>query len=177
MNQIKSPGFRYGILGGLAVIFFFALLYYGRKELFINPWFQWGSLLIYLIFMYQAAREDCAEFGADRDFRAVVRTPFMVFLLINLAYWLFYYAIHLADKSMIVMELDKAITMLQQQVLAGAGDPDKANDIRQQIAQMEKMKANPVEPLGPVLAQMAQGAVGGFGLAAGIAALIRAKRG
>jgi hypothetical protein len=176
MNQIKNPGIRYGILGGLAVVFFFALLYYGRKELFVNPWCQWGSLVIYLIFMYQASREDCAEFGTGREFRMVVRTPFMVFLLINLAYWLFFYAIHLADKSLIVLELDKGIQMLQQQLLAGAGDPAKANEIRQQIEQMEKMRATPVQPLVPVLAQMLQGALGGFALAAGIAALVKNSR-
>lgn len=172
---MKNPGIRYGLLGAAAVVFFFALLYYTKKEHFLNPWLQWGSLLIYLVFMFRAAKEDCAANGANRDFREIVRTPFVVFLLINLGYWLFFYTIHLADHSLIVMELDKGILLLQQQIQAGTGDPVKANDMRIQIAELEKLKANPAQPLGPVLAQMAQGALGGFALAAGIAAILRSE--
>jgi hypothetical protein len=173
MNQSKSPEIRYGLLGGVAVVLFFGLMYAVRKELFLNPWIQWGSLILYLVFMYQAAREDVAQNGAGREFREIVRTPFVVFILINLGYWLFFYGIHLADKSLIVMELDKIIQMTQQQISDGTGDPARANDLRLQVAEFEKMRANPIEPLGPVLAQMAKGALGGFALAAGIAALLR----
>lgn len=170
---MQSPGVRYGILGGIGVVFYYAILYFSNKVLFLNPGFQWGGLIIYLLFMYRAAVEDCKLHGATRDFREIVRTPFMVFLLVNFAYYLFFYALHLADKSLIVMELDANIKMLQVQIQAGTGDPVQANELRLQISDLEKLKAAPNQPLGPVLMQIAQGAIGGFGLAAAIAAILR----
>jgi hypothetical protein len=171
--KMQSPGVRYGILGGIAVVFYFAILYFSNKALFLNPGFQWGSLVIYLLFMYRAAVEDCAANGATRDFSILVRTPFITFLLVNVAYYLFFYAIHLADKSLIVMELDANIKMLQAQIQAGTGDPVQANELRLQIADLEKLKVDPHQALGPVILQMAQGAIGGFGLSASIAAILR----
>ena len=170
---MQAPSVRLGILGGIAVVFYFAILYFSNKALFLNPGLQWSALVIYLVFMYQAAVADCKLHGAERDFRELVRTPFLVFLLINFAYYLFFYALHLADKSLIVMELDANIQMLQAQIQAGTGDPVEANNLRLQIADLEKIKAAPNQPLGPVLMQMAQGAIGGFGLAAVIAAILR----
>lgn len=170
---MKSPGIRYGLLGGAVVVFYFALLYFAKKELFLNPWLQWGAMLLYIVFMFKAAQEDTARPDGPRDFRNISRTPFLVFLLINLAYWLFFYGIHLGDTSLIVMELDGNIRMLQEQIQAGTGDPARANELRQQIADLEKLKAAPAQPLGPVLAQMAQGALGGFAISAIIAAILK----
>ena len=156
-------------------MFFFVLAYAIKRDLFLNTWLYWGTLLIYLLFMYRASVEDCAQKGANRDFRELVRTPFVVFLLINLGYWLLYYALHLTDKDLIILEVNAKIQYLQQQIQAGTGDPVTANDLRQQVVELEKLKADPVQPLGPVLAQMARGALGGFVLAAGIAAIVRSK--
>lgn len=103
----------------------------------------------------------------------MLRTPFLVFILINLAYWLFYYGLHLFDKNLIVLELDANIRMLQSELSAGTGDPSTAHDLRLQIDQMEMLRRQPMQPLGPVLLQMAQGAIGGFALAAIIVSLNR----
>jgi len=173
---MKNSAIRYGLLGAAAVVCYFALLYFARKEQFLNPWLQWASLVLYVFFMYRAAREDCAAHGTDRDFREIARTPFVVFLLINLGYWLFYYGLHLADKSLIVLELDANIQYLQQQINAGTGDPSRSNELRIQIADLEKYKADPQQALGPVIAQMAQGALGGFALSASIAAILRSEK-
>lgn len=171
---MKNIGVRYGLLGAVTVVFYFAILYSVKKELFLNPALQWASMLIYLAFMFKATQEDCAKNGAQRDFRTVSRVPFLVFILINLGYWLFYYGIHLADKGLIVMELERKIMYLQEQVNA-ATDPVQRNDLSKQITEFKSYQTNPVQPLGPVLAQMAQGAIGGFALAAGITALLRSR--
>ena len=90
---MKNPGIRYGVLGGLAVVLYFFIFYYAQKSLFINPVVQWASMGIYLACMVQAAREDFALHGMEHDFRLLTRTPFLVFILINLAYFfIFYYA-------------------------------------------------------------------------------------
>ena len=173
--MMKSIGVRNGLLGGVVVVFYFALLYVGKKEAFLNFWFQYTSLILYLAFMYRAAKEDCALNGANRDFRAIIRTPFIVFIVINLLYWLFYYGLHLADADLIRLELTAEKQSYQQQILQGAGDPQQANQLRERIADIDKALVHPVQPLGPVITRMAMGAIGGFGLAAGVAAIVRSS--
>ncbi|MFN0213353.1 MAG: DUF4199 family protein [Saprospiraceae bacterium] len=172
-----SPGIRYGFLGGIVVVFYFTLLYVAKQDLFLSPLFQWGSMVFYLFFMWQAAKEDCAAKGTGRDFREVVRTPFVTFLLINLCYWLFYYGLHLFDPSLLQAELNLELDMLKSQLSAGLGDPEQANQYRERIQDLEKAIQTPQpQPLGPVMMRMCVGALGGFALAAGVAALVKSQK-
>ena len=170
---MKSIGLRNGLLGGVFVVFYFAVLYAIGKETFLNPWLQWASMAIYLTFMYRSAKEDCALNGTARDFREILRMPFLVFIVINLFYWMFYYGLHLADVELVQMELLAEKQLYQSQLEAGPGDPQQANQLRERIMEVDKALQNPVQPLGPVLTRMAMGAIGGFVLSAGIAALLR----
>jgi hypothetical protein len=173
---MKSPGIRYGFLGAAVVVFYFSLLYLAKQQLFLSPLLQWGSLVFYLFFMWRAAKEDCAAKGTARDFREIVRTPFVVFLLINLGYWLFYYGLHLYDPSLLQAEMGLEVQNLKAQLAAGPGDPEQANQFRERIQDLEKYIQSPQpQPLGPVLTRMCVGALGGFVLAAGVAALVRQK--
>ncbi|MCB0575467.1 MAG: DUF4199 family protein [Saprospiraceae bacterium] len=168
---MKNTGVRYGLLGGVVAVFYYALLYVARKELFLNPWLQWAGLGIYLLFMYRAAKEDCAANGTQRDFREILRTPFVVFLLINLCYWLFYYSLHLADPELLQLETAAQLEYFKAQLEAGPGDPEQANQLREQIQYLEKTGMS--LPLGHVFLRMGFGALGGFALSAGLAALLR----
>jgi hypothetical protein len=172
-----TPGIRYGFLGGVIVIFYFALLYVAKQNLFLSPLFQWGSLVFYLFFMARAAMEDCAANGTARDFRELVRTPFVAFLLINLCYWLFYYGLHLFDPSLLQAEMSLELDMLKSQLNAGLGDPEQANKFRERIQDLEKTLLAPQpQPLGPVVMRMCVGALGGFALAAGVAVLVKNQK-
>lgn len=169
-----SPGIRYGFLGGIAVVLYFTVLYVAKQNLFLSPLIQWGIMAAYLFFMWKAAQEDCTAHGKGRDFREIVRTPFVVFLLINLCYWLFYYGLHLYDPSLLQAEMTLELDMLKQQLAGGLGDPQQANQFRERIQELEKTLENPQpQPLGPVLMRMCVGALGGFALAAGVAALVK----
>lgn len=168
---MKNPGVRYGLLGGITVVFYFTILYFVSKELFLNTWLYWGSTAIYLVFMWQAAGEDCGEKGIVRDFREILRIPFIVFLLINLFFWLFWYTLHLADPELLKMEAAMKMDYMQKQLAGGPGDPQQANQLRDQIQVLEKEGLNLT--MGVVFVQMGFGALGGFLLAAGIAALKR----
>lgn len=170
---MKNIGLRNGLMGGAAVALYFLLLYTVRKELMLNPWLQWGSMLIYVVFMFQAARQDVAENGAGREFRMKVRTPFLTFLIINLIYWLLYYSLHLYDPSLLQMETAAQMEYLRKQLASGAGDPEVANKLREQIQYLES--AGMSMPLGPVILQMCVGALGGFALAAAITVLQRSN--
>ena len=173
---MKNPALKYGLLGAVVIIFYFSLLYASNKEHFLSPLLQWGSMVFYLFFMYRAAVEDCAEKGTTRDFREILRTPFVVFLLINLGYWLFYYGLHLSDPGLIQTEMGIELAGLKAQLSAGPGDPEQANRFRERIQDLEKTMQNPgVQPLGPIITRMFIGALGGFGLAAAIAGILRSR--
>lgn len=171
---MKNPGVRYGFLGGLAVVFFFAILYFSHKELIIKIWPHAVRFLIYLPFMYVAAKIDCAQHGLNRDFREITRTPFVVFLLINLAYWLLIYTLHLADAELSQMKTAAEIQYYNDQLASGTGDPEYGRRLREQIAYLEK--EGMALTLGEVFKWMCAGAVGGFILSAGIAAILRSKK-
>lgn len=172
-----SPGVRYGLLGGIAVVFYFALLYIAKPEMYLDLSLQWGSMVIYLIFMWIATKEDCTLKGAARDFREVVRTPFVVFLLINLCYWVFNYGLRLYDPSILLTELNVALDMAKTQLNAGVGDPEQADKLRKYVQELERLIQNPQpQPLGPIIRDMCMGAVGGFVLAAGVAAMVKNQK-
>lgn len=172
---MKNNILQNGVLGGIVVVFYFLLLYTVGKEAFLNHWLQWASMVFYLTFMYRAAKADCDLNGKARDFREVLRTPFAVFILINLFYWMFYYGLHLYDLDLVRMELLAQKQYSQTMLDAGVGDPQQANRIRESIMELDKALENPVQPLGPVVTSMAFGALGGFALAAGIAAILRSS--
>jgi hypothetical protein len=112
--------------------------------------------------------------GSARDFRELVRIPFITFLITNLCFWLFDYGLHLYDSSLTAMELQAALAKLKADLEGGVGDPQQANAIRDQIAGIEKSLASPAsQPLGPVVTQMFIGALGGFALSAGIVTFVR----
>lgn len=174
--RMKNVAVRNGLLGGVVVVFYFALLYVAKKETFMNPWLQWASMVFYILFMYRGAKEDCAANGVQRDFRTLIRAPFIVFILINLFYWLFYYGLHLADTELIRMELLAEKQLYRTQLLQGTGDPQQANQLRERMLDIDNALQHPAQPLGPVITRMFMGALGGFGLSAGIVAFIRASK-
>lgn len=98
--MLSNPGIRFGLLGGASVVVFFLVVFTARPDLFHHLGLQYGSLAIYLLFMYQASKADIQHLGAARDFRELVRSPFVTFLVINLCYWVFYYALHLFDPEL-----------------------------------------------------------------------------
>jgi hypothetical protein len=175
--MISHPGVKYGLLGGAVVVFYFLILFIIGPKLFLSPLLQWGSIGFYLVFMWQASRKDIEQNGSSRDFRELLRIPFVAFLLINLCYWLFYYALHLFDPGLNQIEMGMEMEHIKSQIAQGVGDPQIANNLRERMSELEKSMQNPVAmPLGPVLTRMCVGALGGFGLAAGVAAITRSNK-
>ena len=176
ISMLSSPGVKYGLLGGAVVVFYFLILYFIKADLFLSPLLQWGSMGFYLLFMWQAAKVDGSLHEAPRDFRTILRTPFITFLIINLCYWLFYYALHLYDPALLQTEMAMELKGLKTQIEAGIGDPQQGNILRERMLELEKsMQSTAKQPLGPIINRMFIGAIGGFGLSAGLAAIFRSK--
>jgi hypothetical protein len=168
---MKNIGVKYGFWGALTVVGYFVIVYLMGKNHFINPFLQWFPMLFYIGFMYIASKEDLAKNGESRDFREIIRTPFVVFLLINLGFWMFYYGLHLFDPELLKLETAAQIASIKKQLNEGVGDPEQSNQMREQLQYLEK--EGMLLPLGPVVSKMAMGAIGGFGLAAIISSINR----
>jgi Protein of unknown function (DUF4199) len=174
---MQNSAIRNGLLGSAVVVGYYLLLYVIQKDYFLNPAFIWAGMLIYILFMYKASKEDCALHGTTRDFREIVRAPFTTFLLLNLAYWLLYYALHLFDPALIQMEIGLETTEINRQLNEGMGDPEQANILRERLQMLEKMsREDQVQPLTPIISRMLMGALGGFAIAAAIAAIMRSEK-
>lgn len=171
---MSNPIQKYGWLGGAVVIFYFLIAYFSGRENFLNPVVQWLPMVIYVAMMYRAASEDVAANGIARDFRELSRTPFAVFLIINLCYWMFYYGLHLYDNQLLVLESAQQLANMKAELAAGTGDPERSNVLRQQIQILEN-QTEPQLPLAPIVMRMAMGAIGGFALAAGVVAVLKMK--
>ncbi|MCS6927896.1 MAG: hypothetical protein NZM43_00210 [Saprospiraceae bacterium] len=173
---MKNHILQNGTLGALVVVLYFSLLYAIGRSAFLNVGLQWAAMAFYVLFMYRAARTDDEQRGAEREFRHQVRAPFAVFILINLAYWLFYYGLHLADPELVRQELLLQKQRIEAELARGAGDPQWAAQLRQHLQEIAKALENPVQPLGPVLMRFGVGAIGGFALASLIVLVRRAFR-
>lgn len=171
---MSNPIQKYGLLGAAAVVFYFAIAYTSGKENFLNPVVQWLPMVVYVAMMYRAAGEDVAANGIGRDFRELTRTPFAVFLIINLAYWMFYYGLHLFDNQLLVLQNAQQLAQMKAELTAGTGDPERSNLLRTQIQELENETAQSM-PLAPVVLRMAMGAVGGFALAAGVVGVLKMR--
>jgi hypothetical protein len=170
----NNPGIRFGLLGGFSVVALYTLVYTVDKSSYHHTGLYYGSLIVYAWFMFLASRSDISVNGSARDFRELVRIPFITFLIINLCFWLFDYGLHLYDNSLTAMELQAALSRLKADLEGGVGDPQQANSIRDQIIGIENSLAHPArQPLGPVVTQMFIGALGGFALSAGIVTFVR----
>lgn len=175
--MFSNPGIRYGLFGGASVVIFFMVVFTARPELFHHLGLQYGSLAIYLLFMYLASKADVDAHGAAREFRELIRTPFVTFLVINLCYWVFYYALHLFDPELVIRELNMELAGIKAQLEGGVGDPQQANVFRERITAIEKaLLQPPTQPLGPIVTRMFIGALGGFGLAAGVVTITRNQK-
>lgn len=152
------------------LVLYFGLLYLVDKSMFLNPLWQWASLLVYVFFMFRASSADAA---IGKDFRKRVRAPFLVFVWMTLAYWFLFYGLHLADPELLRMETAMHIAQLKQQVEAGTGDPAQSARLREQLLYLEREGMS--LGMGHVLVQLAFGMVGGFGLAAAVTAFRSSK--
>jgi hypothetical protein len=173
---MRDSATKYGLLGGLSLIVFLLGLYFVDKKLLTNGMAAYWLplLLVHPPFMYMATTNEIAQHG-KKDFRAWVRTPFLVFAVANAMYWICQYALHLSDPSLAQMELNLQLAHAQEQLKQGLGDPQAMYKIRESIAQIEAELKNIQQPVGPYLFSMVIWNILGFGIASGITGWLRSR--
>ena len=101
----QKQGIINGIAAGILTVGVFLLFYFIDRALLLNAWVWWGSLAIYLIFMFRTLRQ-----VNTTSFRDSLQAVFLVFILANAAFYLFYY--------LLFSVFDPGLVDLQRQLLA-----------------------------------------------------------
>jgi len=101
-NQL---GIINGLAAGILTVGCFLLLYFIDRPWILQAGLWWGSLIIYLTFMFRAARRVRGE-----SFRSIVQVAFLVFITANAIFYVFYY--------LLFSVFDPGLVDLQREILA-----------------------------------------------------------
>jgi hypothetical protein len=157
---MKKTIFIYGILAGVLAVAFSFLVYTVQKTSFFSMTFYVSTLVIYALAMYLAAKKAVSE-----DFKVVLRTAFAVFLIANIFYYVFDFALfNYVDKSLATMQADAAIAYLKPNT-----------PLEEQVRMEENIRSADIHNVSSLVKQYVKGAIGGFGLAVFVSYLIKRK--
>lgn len=158
---MKQNIIKNGIIAGVVAIGYVLLFYYIRKEWIFTAGYTFSSLLIYLFFMYQAAK----DLGKE-DFRIVLRIAFGVFVLANTLYYAFDYVLF--------NQIDPSLAILQKNVMINYYSSG-AKSVQEQNQMYESIQNADFHNIKGIAFNFAKGAIGGFGLSILITYLIKRK--
>lgn len=170
---MQSNGLKNGLIAAGVVVAYFLIFYFFDKKLFFSPLVSWASMLFYIALMWKAEVEEKATFGGKIAFKPALRAGFQVFLVANVAYWLLFYGLCLADTELTDYLKTFRLDEIQRQVTGGTGDPQLSNDLMKEADEIRKNGFH--IGLGDVLLRLSMGLLGGFVLAAVIAFFVKNK--
>lgn len=111
----QGAGGKNGLLAGVYTIAAFSIVYALNPAWMLHKAWFLGSFVIYIALMFRAALS-----SSGTVFRDVVRSPFVVFIVANLIFHLFYY--------ILFTFIDPGLYDLQLKLLAETGQlPNKAD--------------------------------------------------
>ncbi len=163
---LSNKAVRYGLIAGIGVIAYFLLFYFISPRLMFNPWVYWASLGIYLALMWKALQDEREEAEGPLLFRDGLRTAFLIFVIANFCYYLFYYILFgLADPGLI--ELQKTV------MLESLGQASNLLPAEQQEEMRRSLESGGLDITpGRVFFTFVRSLIGGFILSAGMAVVV-----
>jgi Protein of unknown function (DUF4199) len=156
---MKQTIIKYGIMAGLAVVGYFLLFYSINKTMMLGPSAQLPSYLIYLGFMFWAAKQ-----YSHLDFKDILKVAFGVFVLTNLCYYVFdYYLFNVMDKALGDIQKDLMLDYFE-----GA-----AKSVEEASLRTQNIQNGDYHSLKSLIFAYAKGAIGGFGMAILVSYLVK----
>ena len=157
----KSIGIKYGIFAGLGVLLYFLVFYFVNPRTMLGLGVSWSSLVVYIIAMILAVREQKQQTEGGLEFRSALRTAFQVVVVANAIFYLAYYLVMQVDPAL--LQTLKEVSMeYYQQALPNAD-----------AAELEKNFADFKVGLPTVFLSFARSLIGGFILALPVAFAFR----
>lgn len=148
-NQWTAQGVKNGILASVFTMAAFSVVYAISPRWMLSLGWYWGSMVIYLVFMYRAGAT-----AGGASFKDYVRAPFLVFVIANLFFYAFFYVLFTF--------VDAGLYDIQADMLEKAGRLEKPAD-----------KSSLIMSLGSVFRAYMNSLVGGFIVSAGIAVVLQ----
>ena len=106
---MENSSLKYGIAAGLLTIIFYTVVYMIDRSLFFSPIVHWSSFLFYIYFMAVAWKDA----GKPEDFRESLKIMFVIYLIANAIYYIFYY--------LIFKVVDPDIVEIQKEMMVSRG--------------------------------------------------------
>lgn len=153
--MLKNISVRYGALAGLVTILYFLFFYAIGKRLMLSSGVSWGSFAIFVVFMVMACRQEAKERDAF-SFQEALRTAFLVFIVADVIYYLFYYVLHgLIDPELVAIQREMMLET-SQWLAENLG----AGELQQDIESLgeEDLRISP----GSLLLSLSWSLIGGF---------------
>jgi len=88
---MNNKAIRYGVFAGMLTVLYFELFFFYDKRVMLSPGVQWGSFVIFLVFMYKAGRDLVIATPGELRTKDVLKPIFTVFVIANTIYYVYYY--------------------------------------------------------------------------------------
>lgn len=164
---MKNTAIKYGIIGGVGVVAYFLVFYFIKPQLMLEPSVQWGSLIIYFLFMFLAARQERQARGDDSiTFREALRPAFLSFIVMSIIYYIFNYILYNVDPTMLIYE--KEVMLRNMRWLADVMNQEFSEDEWQQFRAGTRAVT-----IGNTFFALLWSFLGGFIMSLPIAAVVR----
>ena len=178
MNKIAT---KYGVFTGFGVILYMLTFYFYDKTIMRSPEVIWSTMFLYLVGMFWAALkvhrlegssnnsigsvlENVKNEEKDSSLRSLVATPFIVFLITNAYYALFFYwVMNVFDAELLQVHQE----LTHQEMLDYYKGTDKISEVRKNVS------TDYTPTLGASFTKYILGAIGGFILSFLMALIVR----
>jgi hypothetical protein len=147
---MQQNALKYGTITGVALAGYILFFYYFQKNWLLSTPVQLSALLIYFVGIFAAARAD-----ANANFKFVLRSAFLVFLMANAGFY--------AAEYLVFSQLDPQLDEVRKEMAIGV--MRTATPLEQQADTAQNIRDYETYKFTNMLFRYAKGAIGGFILA------------
>ena len=113
--MLENRGVKFGLYAGGSVVLLFLAVYLINTEWFFNLFLFWASVGIYLAFGWKLLEDERQAAGGKLAFQEGLRTVFLMFVVANLVYYIFHFALYnLVDRDLIQLQREVMSQTLEQ---------------------------------------------------------------
>ncbi len=120
----------YGVLSGLAIIFYHLGFYFGNKEIIIGSWFFFSIYLLHVPFMVATGLKERSLNNGLIDFKTALREVFLTFLVGMFFYYAIYYALFNFDSEIIALQKQASMQGMEWQLEKGFIDEEQFDALK-----------------------------------------------
>jgi hypothetical protein len=146
-------------MAGVTLIGYLLLFYFYDKNIMLGVPVRWSALLVYAGYMFLGAQKVVRE-----DFQVVLRTAFGIFIVTNVFYYLFDYALF--------NHFDTALINIDKKIMEDYFVPN-AKTIEEARNLTDAIRDTNYHGFSELTKSFAKGAIGGFGLSILISYLVK----